>query len=83
VNGRGGSDEKSQPRPRCSINRLSQMQGLADGVEHCEAVLVVSTDDAIYLPQMPFYLRGRKAPIDEIRHRLNFAPLAILVSGGN
>jgi hypothetical protein len=83
MNGRGGSDEKPQPRPRCGINRMSQMQGVADGVEHCEAVLVVSTDDAIYLPQMPFYLRGRKALIHEIGHRLTFAPLAILVLGGS
>ena len=76
MNGRGGSDEKPQPRPRCGINRMSQMQGVADGVEHCEAVLVVSTDDAIYL-------QGRKALIHEIGHRLTFAPLAILVLGGS
>jgi hypothetical protein len=84
MNRRVGSDEKSRtPRRRRRIDNMSKMQGVADGGKHCEAVLVVSTDDAIYLPQMPFYLRGRKALIDEIGHRLTFAPLAILVLGGS
>ncbi|MBR1238471.1 hypothetical protein [Bradyrhizobium sp. AUGA SZCCT0182] len=52
---------------------------MADGLEHREAVLVVSADDSIYLSEMPFYLRGRTARIREIWLRLILAPSAILV----
>jgi hypothetical protein len=56
------------------------MQRVADGLEHREAVLVVSADDSIYLSEMPFYLRGRTARIREIWLRLILSPSAILVS---
>jgi hypothetical protein len=59
---------------------MSKMQRVADGVEHREAVLVVSADDSIYLSEMPFYLRGRTARIRETGLRLILAPPAILVS---
>ena len=77
---RGGSVEKPQPRRRRHVNRVSKMHSVADGIEHCEAVLVVSTDDAIYLFQVPFHFGGRTARICEIWLRLILSPSAILVS---
>ena len=47
-----------------------------------EAVLVVSADDSIYLSDMPFYHRGKKARIRETGLRLILAPPAILLSSG-
>jgi hypothetical protein len=59
---------------------MSKMQSLADGVKHCEAVLVVSAHEAIYLPEVSFYLRGRKVLIREIGLHLTFSPPDILVT---
>jgi hypothetical protein len=58
------------------------MRSVADGVEHREAVLVFSADDSIYLSDMPFYHRGKKARIRETGLRLILAPPAILLSSG-
>jgi hypothetical protein len=35
---------------------MPKMPSMADGSKHRKAVLGVSSDDAIYLRQMPFYL---------------------------
>ncbi|MBR1237892.1 hypothetical protein [Bradyrhizobium sp. AUGA SZCCT0182] len=61
---------------------MSKMQGVADGVEHRQAVLVVSADDSVYVSEMPFYLRVRKARIREIGLRLILAPPILISRGG-
>jgi hypothetical protein len=40
---------------------MPKMQSVANGGKHFEAVLVVSAHGAIYLPEVPFCTRGRKA----------------------